>query len=53
MNNAEIKEYPWSKYDFSDARRVFATCPECAWREEVKSTKSTAFFKHYDASHRS
>lgn len=48
----ESKQYPWSPWDLSDSTKIFATCPECDWKHEAKTTKTpTAYFEHYDAVH--
>ncbi len=53
MNTTEWKSYPYSPWDLSDPIKVYATCPECDWRCEAKTTKTpVAFFKHYDETHR-
>lgn len=47
-----IKTYPWAPADLSDPNRIFAVCPQCDWKQEIKNKKSQAFFKHYDNNHR-
>ena len=45
--------YPWSPWDLSDPTKIFATCADCDWKLETKSTKKpAAFYKHYDKTHR-